>query len=184
MKKIGDLIKPYVSVVFGALLLLYYLNWLTGEGSRLAIGIIALMVSIFYIAYGVLGSVLGEKFPKVFGTVAIALFPFFMFLVYIINMASGVNNIGPTGWIILILSFAGSSAFCGLYIISSFVKVPVLRRLAFLFAAIFGLVLLSDIVFDGAGDPIVLGMIDILLVVIYGLYAFMMFSSLKEEQAK
>lgn len=182
MKKIGDLIKPYASVVFGALLLLYYLNWLTGQGTMLAIGIIALLVSIFYLAYGILGSILGEKFPKALGIIAIALFPFFMFICFIIGLTNGVDGIGPTGWIILILSMNGSLIFSGLYVVAAFVKVPVLKRLAFLFAAIFGLVLLMNIVFDGAGNPIILGNIDILLVVIYALYAFMMFSSLKEEQ--
>ena len=40
MKKIGDFLKPNMFIIFGALLLLYFLNYLSLNGASLAIGIL------------------------------------------------------------------------------------------------------------------------------------------------
>ena len=188
MKKIGDLFKPFASVVFGALLLFYYLDFLRMTGTALVLGIFALIISIYYIGIGIVGIILGEKFPsqtkRVFDVISIALFPLFVFIYYIIMCTSGANY-GPTGWIIVILSMNASMLFCALYVVAAFAKVPVLKRLAQLFAAIFVLALLVNVLytFGSGANPLgwaYLGEIDVMLVVLYSLYTFMLINALKE----
>ena len=190
MKKIGDLIKPFASVIFGALLLFYYLNYLQGRGQTLALGIVALIMSIYYITIGIIASIMGEKLQanarKVFDVISMSLFPLFMFVNFLLMCTAGFD-FGITGWILIILSMNGSILFSALYVVATFAKVPVLRRLSQLFGAIFILVLLVNVLYDyvgmGNGVPgwIVLGAIDVLLVVIYALFAYMLLNSYKEE---
>lgn len=192
MKKIGDLIRPFTTILFGALLLFNYLNYLQYQGAALVQGIFALIISIYYIAIGVLNIILGEKFPsnakRIFDLISIALFPVFVFICYIMMATSGVNY-GPTGWIVVILCMNASILFAALYVIAALVKAPIVQRLAQLFAAIFVLSLLVNVLYTfGAGaNPsgwAFLGEIEIMLVVIYSLYTSMLFSALKGEPAK
>ena len=89
---------------------------------------------------------------------------------------------GPTAWIINILSMIAALALIIVYIISKFSDKPIVFRCAYLFSLIFVLALLLDILFDNDGDAIVLGMVNILLVVIYALYAFYLFGSLEKTE--
>ena len=188
MKKIGDLVKPFASVIFGALLLFYYLNYLQGQGQQLALGIVALIMSIYYIAVGIIASIMGDKLQanarKVFDVISMSLFPLFMFINFILMATSGFN-FGPTGWILIILSMNGSLLFSALYVVAAFANVPVLKRLSQLFGAIFVLVLLVNVLYAYAGSNnpagwVYLGEIDVILVVIYSLFSFMLFNSYKE----
>lgn len=192
MKKLGDLIKPFATIVFGALLLFYYLNYLQYRGTALALGIFALLLAIYYIGIGVVSIILGEKFPsnvkRIFDVIAIALFPVFVFIVYIMMATSG-GDFGPTGWIIVILCMNASIIFAALFVVAAFVKVSILQRLAQLFAAIFVLSLLVNVLytFGTGGNPsgwAYLGEIDIMLVVLYCLYTSMLLNALKEESPK
>ena len=192
MKKLGDLIKPFATIVFGSLLLFYYLNYLQYRGTALVLGIFALLVAIYYIGIGVVGIILGEKFPsnakRIFDVITIALFPVFVFIVYIMMAASG-GDFGPTGWIIVILCMNASIIFAALFVVAVFVKVSILQRLAQLFAAIFVLSLLVNVLytFGVGGNPsgwAYLGEIDIMLVVLYCLYTSMLLNALKEESPK
>ena len=54
MNKVIELIKPYLSIVFGFLLFLYYFNYLQYSGILLAIGIIAVFISLYYLVHGIL----------------------------------------------------------------------------------------------------------------------------------
>ena len=61
MKKITELIKPFMAIIFGVLLLLTYLNLLSSEeGKTLAIGICAVVISAYYFFIGIFG-ILGPK---------------------------------------------------------------------------------------------------------------------------
>ena len=191
MKKIGDLIKPFAAVIFGALLLFYYLNYLQAQGTTLVLGIFALIFAIYFIGIGIVGVVLGDKLPnnvrKIFDVISIALFPFFIFFGFVFACTTGID-FGVTGWIIVVLSMNASIIFSGLFVVASFVKVPVLKRLAQLFGAIFVLALLVNILYpifpisvNMAGRFVLLGEIDIVLAIIFGLFAFMLFNSFKEE---
>lgn len=191
MKRIGELIKPYISIIFGALLFLYYLNWLSYEEEALAIGIAATVVSSYYLVAGILGVILGEKLGKVkniFDIISLALFPAFMFSYYLIITIEMAEIFKPTGWVIAILSMVGSIVASAIFVVNKLIKNKLVNRLTFLFAAIFALVLLLNILFGplDIGTPVVLGMIDVILFVAYLAFSYMLFVSLgkPEEETK
>ena len=90
---------------------------------------------------------------------------------------------GPTAWTINILSMIASLALIVVYILAKFASKDILLRFAYLFAAIFALALLLNILFDGNGNADVLGNLNILLVAIYVLFTFYLFDSLARNDA-
>ena len=183
MKKATDFLKPNILIIFGALLFLFFLNYLSGQGATLAIGIIATIVSVYYLAIGILGLFFGDKLPKkVIEVISVCLFVVFMFtyfLIALIQAAQIDNFMGPTAWIIAILSLVGSLALAGIYPVARFVNKKGLLGLAYLFSAIFALVLLLNILFTPRGNSTVLGNIDLILVAIYGVFVIYLFGTLK-----
>ena len=183
MKKATDFLKPNILIIFGALLFLFFLNYLSGQGATLAIGIIATIVSVYYLAIGILGLFLCDKLPKkVIDVVSVCLFAVFMFtyfLIALIQAAQIDNFMGPTAWIIAILSLVGSLALAGIYPAARFVNKKGLLGLAYLFSAIFTLVLLLNVLFTPRGNSTVLGNIDLILVAIYGVFVIYLFGTLK-----
>ena len=189
MKKVVDILKPNILIVFGALLFLYFLNYLQYQGQTLAIGIIAIIMSAYYLTIGVLGVLIGNKFSdmlkKIFEVISVSLFGVFMFVVFLLNTISGaqINNLmGPTSWTIAIFSMIASLGFVAIYIISKFIPKPIMARLAYLMSAVFGLALLLDILFNIRGMSNVLGNIDIVLVVIYAVFMIYLFSTLNKVE--
>lgn len=190
MKKVTDFLRPNILIVLGALLFLYYLNYLSYEGSALAIGIIAVVLSAYYLAIGIVGVLLSNKLnqlvKKIFEVVSVSLFGAFMFtvtLILIINAAKIEDFLGPTGWIIGILTMVASIALIGVYALARFLNKEIFVRLAYLFSAIFALVLLLNVLFDISGNSIVLGSLDILLVAIYASFTFYLFNSLVKPES-
>ena len=186
MKKLSEFIKPYLAIAFGALLFLFYLNWLGSEGAFLAVGIIAIVFAAGYLAVGILGVVFGERLPKVlklvFDIFTVSAFPLLIFVYFIVLVTSvPVENIGPAGWVILIVNLAASLGLVGLYITTRFVKVKLLDRITYLFAVAFILALALNLVFDFTGDPIVLGNITVVELIIDALYSYMLINALKKE---
>ena len=111
MKKIGDFLKPNMFIIFGALLLLYFLNYLSLNGASLAIGIFAVILSTYYLVVGILGILIGNKFSlqlkKIFEVLSVSLFGAFMFIYFLLTTINGaqINGLmGPTAWIVQILS--------------------------------------------------------------------------------
>lgn len=188
MKKISELIKPYLSIILGALLLLVYLNWLSQQEWVLALGIVAVVMATYYIASGVIGIVLGDKLPKslklALDITSICLFPLFLFVYFLILTINAHDALGPTGWVIIIISMVASIALPCVYAVSKFVKAGLLGKLCFLFAAVFVLALLLNVLFEFDGNPIVLGDINIISVVIYFVYGYMLMNSLIKQEAK
>ena len=188
MKRFAEFIKPFVSIILGALLFLYFLNWLSLKEGALAIGIIATVLAVYYLTVGILGVLLGEKMPnklrKSFDIASIVSFPIFMFTYFLIMVIANVKAMGPTGWVIAILSMVVSISLGCIYLVSKLVNNKLLTRFSYLFAVVFTLVLLVDIVFDQIGNPIVLGNIDIIRVAIYAVYTYMLFISLKNNNGE
>ncbi|MCR5333219.1 MAG: hypothetical protein K6E11_04305 [Bacilli bacterium] len=187
MKKVQEIIKPFLAIILGAIILLYYFNWLTLEGAGLAIGIIALILAVYYIATGILSVLLGEKLKgarKVLDAISMALFPIFIFVYFLIVIVNAGSGYGPTGWVIAILTLSASIAASGALIVASFVNVKVIKRIAKLIAMVFILTLLLNILFDIQGNPIVLGNFDVVLFVIYFVYSYMLLSSLSSLESK
>jgi len=188
MKKIGDFLKPNMFIIFGALLLLYFLNYLSLNGASLAIGIFAVILSTYYLVVGILGILIGNKFSpqlkKIFEVLSVSLFGAFMFIYFLLTTINGaqINGLmGPTAWIVQILSMAAALGLAVVYTIARLVNIDALIRFAYLFSAIFALALLLNILFDISGNSRLLGNVDILLVVIYVIFTFYLFSTLTNK---
>ena len=187
MKKVTDFLKPNILIIFGALLLLYFMNWLQYDEGWLAIGIIAVIFSAYYLAIGILEIIIGNKLSpsvkKIFEVISGSLFPLLMFIYFLIVTINMANNMGPTAWIIEILSMVACLALIAVYIISKFANKEILNRFAYLFAAIFALALLLNVLFDEGGGARALGNINVILTVIYIAFMFFLFNCLgnKEE---
>ena len=185
MKRISDLLKPFLAVIFGALLFLCFFNDLRYEGGGLVIGIIAVTFAAYYIAIGLLNTFLGEKMPKktrgILDAVGVALYPLFfasLFLVSIIIAIKYNAQIGPMGWTVSIFSIVAGLGLGGLYLFAYFMKNRTVTRLAFLFASLFVLALLLEILLTGEGNPATLGSVVLLDVALYGVYVAMLFGGL------
>ena len=186
MKKIADYLKPNILIIFGALLFIYYLNYLAYGGAALAIGISAIIISAYYLTVGILlvmiGNKLSPKAKKMFNLLSVSLFAVFMFIKFLLLTINAASAMGPTAWTIKILSMAASLALIVIYIVSKFSAESFAYRFAHLFSLIFVLVLLLDILFDLGGNSKTLGDIDVLLVVIYGFYSFYLFASFEKTE--
>lgn len=177
MKKITDYIKPNILIIFGALLLILNLNALSAAGAALALGIVAVLMAAYYLTVGILLVIMGNKFSqavlKVFETLSVCLFALLMFVRFLLTAIGG--GMGLTDWVIIILSMVSSLALIVVYIMFKFADAPNLFRFTYLFALIFVLALLLDILFSAGGA---LGGIDVFLVAIYAAYSFYLFGSL------
>lgn len=188
MKKIQEVAKPFLSIVFGALLLLTYLNWLSLSGGALVIGIIALLMSLYYLGAGITEAVVGEKLSpkakKVFDIINISLFSGFASIYYLIYITNLSDRMGPTGWIVALAALLLSLALAVFSIIARLVSNPVLKRLDVLFSALFMTALVLTLLFDSVGNPITLGSIDVISLVIYALFGMMLLESLTNKPAE
>ena len=188
MKKIQAIVKPMLMIIFGALLLLFYLNYLQLTGAGLAIGIIAVIFSAYYLAFGIIDVILGDKINKnlrvVFDILNISLFALLMFVIFLLRVINAADIMGPTAWVIHILGLIASILVVAFYIVARVAKNAVLTRFGFLFAAIFALALLLDVLFEIDGSTTVLGNISLIQVAIYILYVNVLFVSMPKEEAK
>lgn len=186
MKKITDYLKPNILIIFGALLFIYYLNYLSYGGASLGLGVSAIIISAYYLTIGILlvltGNKLSQKSQKVFSLLSVTLFAVFMFVNFLLTTVTAASIMGPTAWVIKILSMAASLALIVMCVVSKFSAEPVVLRFAHLFSLVFVLSLLLDILFDLGGNSRVLGNIDVLLVVIYGIFSFYLFSSFEKTE--
>ncbi len=188
MKKIQKVAKPFLSIVFGALLLLTYLNWLSSGGGALVIGVIALLMSLYYLGAGITEAVAGDKLPqkakKVFDILNISLFSAFASIYYLLYITNLSDRMGPTGWIVVLAALLLSLALAVFSIIARLVSNPVLKRLDVLFSALFMAALVLTLLFDSAGNPVTLGSIDVISLVIYALFGVMLLESLTSKETK
>ena len=134
---------------------------------------------------GFLGLLMGDKFSlvlkKIFEIISVSLFVIFMFIYFLLVTINVADAMGPTAWTIKIVSMIACLGLLGIYIVSRFVNVPVLSRLSGLFALIFVLVLLLELLFTVDGSATVLGNIDILLAAIFAIFSFYLFSTLQKD---
>ena len=188
MKKVTDFLRPNLLIVLGAILLLYFLNWLSyGQAGMVATGAYGITAGSCMLAIGIVSVVLGDKLNqmlrKVFEVVAVALFATLMFVYFLVlTIINADGGMGPTAWIIKILSIVASLGFLGIYIPARFANQKVLVRFAYLFSAIFGLALLLDILFQDSGAAAQLDDFDIILVVAYALFMIYLFGTLGKDE--
>ena len=190
MKKVSELLKPYLEIIFGALLFLFHFNWLAYGGGYLALGIVAVVLSVYFVVVGILSVALGDHLPKnvkniltVVGAGAYALFLGTYFLIGLIYAARAASNewsttiLGPNGWTIAIVSIAASYALGVLLILAFFLKKSALSRITMMFGAIFVLALLVDILLVN-GNAAPLGEIIVLQVILYATFVGILFQIL------
>lgn len=184
MQKIREFFKPFSSIIFGTLLFLSFLNYLSLAGAPLAIGIIALIISIYYIVYGVIEIICKDQIPttvnKILNVCSITLFPLLMFFIILMDIISLADRMLPTAWIISIFSIITTLIMIFIYIVAFYLKNKYLDKLNILFSSLFILVLLLDLLFDTLGDPINLGNINIVGFIIYFSYSSMLLESIIE----
>ena len=188
MKKLVDLVKPFLSLVFGILLFLFYLNYLRSgaPGAQIALGIIGVIIASYFLMIGIMG-VLWPKMPsgakKVFDIISIASFAGFMFVVFLLELINYASQMGAASWIIYILAMVASLGLCVVYIVSRFVKGDAMAKVASIFGLVFVLALVSSLLFPayGQGASITLGAVPIVPVIIYVIYCSILFKSLGKE---
>ena len=184
MNKIIELIKPYLSIVFGFLLFLYYFNYLQYSGILLAIGIIAVFISLYYLVHGILNFFLDDKMKNgkdILNLVSLSLFPLFIFFHLIVLIVNNSNIFGPTSWVIVIFGLLTSLAFPAFAIIAHFVKNKTLSKLSYLFNFLFFLGLLLSIFFNMSGNAIRLGDLDFIYTLIILCFFFLSVEVLVEK---
>ena len=184
MNKIIELIKPYLSIVFGFLLFLYYFNYLQYSGILLAIGIIAVFISLYYLVHGILNFFLDDKMKDgkdILNLVSLSLFPLFIFFHLIVLIVNNSNIFGPTSWVIVIFGLLTSLAFPVFAIIAHFVKNKTLSKLSYLFNFLFFLGLFLSIFFNMSGNAIRLGDLDFIYTLIILCFFFLSVEVLVEK---
>ena len=190
MKRLSDLIRPFLGIVFGALLLLVYLNYVREgmPGEYLALGVIAVVFATYYLGSAIVIFVVGDKLPeglrRILDLLSIVFFPTLMFIQNLLSTIAMEGALGTTGWIIMSASLVGSLTFAALYCVAVFTKVKVLERLAFLFGSIFFLSLVLDILFALDGQPNAIDDIALVTIAIYAIYSGMLFNALTNLNKK
>lgn len=186
MKRISDLLKPFLSVIFGGLLFLCYFNYLSLRGWPLALGISAVTLAAYYITIGLLGSCLGDKFNKktkdALEAIGVAAYPLFSGAFTLVSLIMNGEYLGPMGWTISIFSIAAGLGVGICYIVAHFGKAHLFIRGTFLFASLFILSMLLEVLIDGNGFPATLGSVVMLQIVLYVTFTGMLVNALKVLQ--
>ena len=185
------LIKPFLALVLGILMLLYYLNYYIGSGvtgSYLALGIIGLVIGSWLIFAAVIG-IAWPRMPvglkKVFDIVSISSFAGFMFVDFLMEVINTYQAMGASSWIIYVLGMVASSGLCAVYIISRFVRGDAMSKVASIFGLVFVLALISRLLFPASAQgPVSIDDIPLVPVLMYVIYCFLLFKSLAKEKAE
>ena len=188
MKKVQEFIKPFLTLVFGALFLLVYMNYLAAEEGYLAIGIIGVTFASVYIGAGVVELILGEKLPaivrKIISLVVIASYGLFLFTCVLIDVIYLYEALLPTGWVIAITSLIAFLAMPALFIVVNFVSNKVIYRIALIVSAVFALALILRHLFQFTGLPDVIGNISLTMLAIDILFALVFYNAFKGIEVK
>ena len=184
MKKLSELFKSSVLIILGGLLLLANLNNLTATGAYLALGIIAVIISSYYIVMGILDIFIGDKMSngvaKIFSTISISSFAGLFFANILCKVIDGYQTMGPTAWVVDLVGMIASIAFMVVYIIAACVPNKALARLCGVFAAIFALGLVLDLLFLANGNAAQIDNISLVTLIIYACYAYIAFNGINQ----
>lgn len=188
MKRLNEIIRPFLAIILGALILLMNLNNLQGENEVLAYGIIGVVAAALYVAIGVIGLTLNNRLPtsakKAFEIVVVVTFPILMFVFFLLTTINLADVLGPNGWFLAILKMVASICFAIVYLIAGLVKERHINKLALLLASVFILALLLEVLFDVIGNAIGLGGIIVVEVVVYFIYGNILFNSLPNPKGE
>lgn len=189
MKKVMDLFKPFLALVLGILMFLFYLNYYVKSdvpGTALAIGIIGLVIACWFIFVGVFG-VAWPRMPvglkKAFDIVSIASFVTFIFVELLIEIIQLHAAMGASSWIVYILAMVAAMGLSVVYIISRFVKGDAMARVASIFGLVFVLALICKLLFPANSmNFVTLANIPVVPVLMYIIFCSLLFKSLAKEK--
>ena len=184
-----DLFKPFLALVLGILMFLFYLNYYVKSGvpgTTLAIGIVGLVVACWFVFAGVIGVAwprMPVGFKKTIDIISIVSFATFVFVELLIQVIQVYAAMGASSWIVYILAMIAALGLSVMYIISRFVRGEAVARIASIFGLVFVLALISKILFPaGEGGPVSLDDIPVVPVLIYVIYCSLLFKSLAKEK--
>ena len=199
MKKIIDLIKPFLSIVFGALVILLFLNGISDGDTDTTRAVFALLVGAYCIAVGLIKFLMGKqldaKLGRILDAISIAAYAGLFFVIVITymidyaddNIMLGRPGYGTNGWIIAIYSLLAAGGFASVFLVATFVRNEILNRVSNLLGLLFLLALVLNVLFTvNRGDPIILGAISVLAVVVHALFAYiyLAFAATEEVPAR
>lgn len=190
MKRLHEIIRPFLAIILGALILLTNLNDLQGQNEVLAYGIIGVVVAALYVAIGIVGLTLNNRLPgsakRALEIVTVVTFPIFMFVFFLLGTiaAAKAEILGPNGWFLSILKMVASICFPVTFLVAGIAKERHINKLALLFASVFILALLLEVLFDILGNAIGLGGIVVVEVVVYFIYGNILFNSLPNAKGE
>lgn len=183
MKKYGSILQAILPTIIGAFMLLLYMNLLNGQGALLALGIIGVIVAAYYLVSGITGALLSKNKGNLGGLLKkgnVVIFPIFMFVVFLITVINGANALGPTGWVIAILSLIAALGFAIAAIFNWVANSEAISKLTTLLGILFILALALTVFFDPTGAPNALGNIELASTVVYVLYTILAVTVLGE----
>ena len=175
---------------------LLYLPYIQGDDAKyLVLGIFGAVFATYYVAVGVLNVTLGDKInanaKQIFDIFNVSLFAFLVMYNVIADVSTICQNnaqyntgsITTTGWIINVFIIMAAGALIVMTIVSKTTNKPVLDRLTFMFAGLFGLALLLNVTFTAYGYPTALGNIVIATVALYAMFIPVMFQAIGKPEA-
>ncbi len=180
MSKLSSIGKQYFLVVFGILLFLFYLNGLgNNNGYIIAIAILGVLVAAYYIANGLLAVLLPGKLPErlknIFAVVDVIAYPAFFFVTTLLAVIVSYDIMGPTGWIIAVISMVSSLGYATCYALRKFLNLEKIGLITNILGGLFLLSLLLNVLFEMNGNPVSLGNLNIIVIITYAVYVFILY---------
>ena len=184
MKKILGLVKPFIAIGFGALIIMLYLNRMSVGGNETVKSVFAFIVGSYFIVIGLLGMIcaeqIGEKPLRILNAIGFSVYASFFFLVTLLDLVDLHDGFGVNGWVVANFTLTVALGFAVLNIIQIFVDNRIFGRITNILGLLFVLALVFDILFDEVGDPVFLGMVQILLVLVHVTYISIYLGNIKE----
>ena len=191
MNKIKDLIKPYLCIIFGALFLLLYSDFLDANGAFFAIGIVAAVLAVCYILIGVINVVCFDKVKdsnkNILKLCEYTMYPLFVFVSGLISLIEAGSMMQTRAIIIDIVGMAAAVILIIFHFVDKLGKKDVSPRYAYLINLVFMIAICTSLVFNYSNMEILkftIGFVlDVLFVVLFAMILFDR-GVAKEEKAK
>lgn len=179
MKKIQEILKPKLLIIFGTLMFLLYIGGIKNDDAKfLVLAIFGIVFAAYYITVGILNVSLGDRLnasaKQFFDILNVSLFAFLILYQTIVGIVAffdiSPDLISTAGWIINIYAIMAAGGLIVMVILAKTGSKAALDRLAFMFAVCFGLALLLMVLFDEAGNASSVASIIMVEVALYGFF--------------
>ena len=152
MNKIKDIIKPYLSIIFGALFLLLYSDFLDRNGAFFALGIVAVVCAVCYIIIGVINVVCFDKVKdsskNILKLCEYTVFPLFVFVSGLIALIENADIMQTRAIIIDIVGMTAAIILIIFHVVDKLGKKDVSPRYAYLINLFFMIAMCTSLVFS------------------------------------